>query len=298
MNKLLIAIICFLAACNNAADEKQPPPLAKLIVENNGVNIDFTESGSGDTTLLFIHGWNINKEYWDAQIDFFSNNYRVVAIDLPGFGKSGKNRGKWSVEEFGNDVQSVKKALNLKNVVLIGHSMSGAIIVETAIAHPEQIIAVVGIDNFQFVGYNWTAKDSADFKTIYKELETNYRVSVKEMAEKNLFSPSTDSAIKNRVIKDFVTADSALAVKALRACDTYPLDQRLTSLNKTLYLVNSNFRQTDTTGLIKLKIPFSLHEVGPTGHYPMIENAALFNAQLQEVLKEIRKLPQPPFSAH
>ena len=41
-----------------------------------------------DTTLLFVHGWCINKEYWKEQSAYFCDNYKVVTLDLPGFGQS------------------------------------------------------------------------------------------------------------------------------------------------------------------------------------------------------------------
>ena len=82
-------VLCLaLFACNNASrrntnavnDDK---PITTNIVSNK-VRIDYTDTGTGDTTLLFVHGWCINKTYWEKQVAYFGKRYRVVTIDLPG----------------------------------------------------------------------------------------------------------------------------------------------------------------------------------------------------------------------
>ncbi len=103
-----------------------------VAISNNGVNIAYTDTGRSDTTILFIHGWAINKGYWADQVSYFGKKYRVVTMDLPGFGQSGKNRDKWDTKTYGSDVNAVISTLGLNNVILIGHSMSGDIALQAA----------------------------------------------------------------------------------------------------------------------------------------------------------------------
>src|SRR5436190_4673995 len=130
-HQLLIAAFLFCCcAC------KQPKPnntgTADPVIKNGNVKIAYTDTHTGDTTLLFVHGWCINKSYWLSQVSYFKNRYRVVTMDLPGFGESGKNRNTWNTATFGQDVTAVIKQLGLKNVILVGHSMAGDIIVQAA----------------------------------------------------------------------------------------------------------------------------------------------------------------------
>ena len=71
--------------------------MEKIKIENQGVNIVYDDAKIGETVLLFIHGFGIDKSYWTNQTAFFSKKYRVVVLDLPGFGQSGKNRNSWKV---------------------------------------------------------------------------------------------------------------------------------------------------------------------------------------------------------
>src|SRR3954465_4918180 len=99
-----------------AATEKQVS-----FVKNGNVNIAYTKKGNNDTALVFVHGWCINQEYWQEQVDHFSKEYTVVAIDLGGHGESGHNRNSWTINNFASDVVTVIDSLHLNKVILIGH---------------------------------------------------------------------------------------------------------------------------------------------------------------------------------
>ena len=59
----------------------------KEIKRDNAI-INYEVTGKGDTTLLFVHGSFNDRTYWKNQVDYFSPNYTVVTLDLPGHGKS------------------------------------------------------------------------------------------------------------------------------------------------------------------------------------------------------------------
>lgn len=276
-------------ACGNTNGSPKATAAAPVEVENEGVNISYDDSKKGDTTLLLVHGWNIDKTYWTNQTAYFAKKYRVVAIDLPGFGKSGKNRNNWNVEEYGKDITALITRLNLNNVILVGHSMSGAIVVETALKNPARVIGVVGVDNFTNFGAVVSPELKKDIAEAYKALRSNYKNAVLQYATQSLFSPATDSAVKAKVINDFLNADSVMTTNILEQNDHYPTDEKLKALGKTIYLINSNHHATDTSGFKKYGVPYVLLSVGPTGHYPMLEAPNEFNKQLEQVIFDIRK---------
>src|SRR5436190_14238710 len=95
--------------------------------KRDGSIINYQVSGKGDKTLLFVHGSYIDKTYWNEQVKYFSQGNRVVTLDLPGHGRSGRERKNWSIQSFAEDIVTLTKELNLENVILIGHSLAADI---------------------------------------------------------------------------------------------------------------------------------------------------------------------------
>jgi pimeloyl-ACP methyl ester carboxylesterase len=266
----------------------QKDTAANFKIENKGVNIVYDDSKKGDTTLVFIHGWGINKSYWKNQDTAFAKQYRVVAMDLPGFGESGKNRKTWTVEDFARDVSAVLNGLDLKNVILIGHSMSGAIALETALNNPARVIGLIGIDNFNSYGWVETPASKKETEEFFKKARANYKKVVSPFINQTLFSPSTNKKVRKRVLHDILSADSTISLNSLEQNMYYPIDTKLKNWDKTLYLVNSSFNSTDTLSFRKNGIRIQLFNVGKTGHYPMIEKPEKFNALLAEAIDDIK----------
>jgi pimeloyl-ACP methyl ester carboxylesterase len=281
-------LLLLIASCGNLSGMKETTDIkgekSPVRVERDGLNIEYHEAGQGDTSLLFVHGWGINKEYWNNQVSYFSDRYRVVVPDLPGFGKSGKLRSEWTVEQYGDDITALIQSLGLHNVLLVGHSMSGAIVLDAAIKNPNQVIGIVGVDNFKNLGAVPTEAEKAQSREYFSSMRSNYTSFVKEMAGNYLFSVNTDSMVKLRVITDISGSDSVIAVISLERNEEYPLARKLKEYGKPLYLINSDYFPTDTLALKKLKLPYKLYSVGTTGHYPMIEAAERFNHALDSVL--------------
>jgi pimeloyl-ACP methyl ester carboxylesterase len=211
-----------------------------------------------------------------------------VTIDLPGFGASGKNRSNWTVEAYGKDLSAVIELLDLKNVVLVGHSMSGQIIVETALHNKGRVIGLVGVDNFKHAGDEQTPPADAITADFYNAARKNFKQVALPYASQFLFSPSSDSLIKQRVLNDIAGADPVIAINCLEQGDNYPGITNLASLKKKIYLINSDFTPTDTAGLRKKGIAYTLLPIHATGHYPMTEKPAEFNALLTQAMEKIK----------
>lgn len=284
---LLFTMLAFMQfSCNQKKGQpKEATTGQNTQIANEGVSISYDDSQKGDTTLLFVHGWCINKSYWKDQADFFRSKYRVVAVDLPGFGASGKNRESWTVEAYGKDLSAVMKQLDLKNVILIGHSMSGNIIVETAMYNKDRVIGLVGVDNFKNAGWDPTQPDTAA-ANFYKAARQNYK-EVALSSSQYLFSSSTDTLVKTRVMNDIANADPVISIDCLERGDRYPGTVKLASLKRPIYLINSDYTPTDTAALTKMGINYILLPIHGTGHYPMNEKPAAFNALMQQAIEKI-----------
>ena len=84
----------------------------------------------GKKTVLLIHGWPFSKEIFEYQKTFLvAKNYRVITYDIRGFGNSQVTAKNYDYNTFAIDLYYVIKALDLKDITLVGFSMGGAIAV-------------------------------------------------------------------------------------------------------------------------------------------------------------------------
>ena len=281
-----------IVSCNNTSQSSATNTGAKIAVHNDGVNIAYTDTGRNDTTLLFVHGWCINKSYWASQAAYFGKRYRVVAIDLPGFGQSGKNRNQWNTLAFSRDVDSVIRQLKLKKVILVGHSMSGDVVLQTAVDNAKQVIGLVVVDIFKNVGKDEVQTEQAkkEYAAAIDSLKHHFKKIAFDYFNQALFYSTTTAAVKKRVLNDVAHVDTVIAAACMEPNDDFNEVTKLKAAKTKLYLINSDVEPTDTTHLAANKIPYKLLYIHATGHFPMIEKPQQFNMLLDNVIADIKTL--------
>jgi pimeloyl-ACP methyl ester carboxylesterase len=90
--------------------------------------------------VVLIHGAGGNHLHWPPQVRRLPGR-RMLAVDLPGHGKS-DGPGRQSMEEYACDIEAFIRAIGLNTIVLVGHSMGGAIAIEFASRHPRQVLGL------------------------------------------------------------------------------------------------------------------------------------------------------------
>lgn len=283
---LLTAIAAMTISCGNA-QKKITMAENSIKIRNNQVEINYYLHGEGDTTLLFLHGWCIDKAYWNNQINHFSKKYTTLALDLPGFGKSTANRKNWTIEEYAEDVNSFIDALRLRNVVLIGHSMSGEIMIQTAMLNNPNIIGLIGVDNFKALDVAFTPEQMKQMTDFLALLQNDFKNSAPVYADLMLFHPMTPIAIKDRVKNDFANSDAQTGYESLMNYIQFSTTeaQILEKLNFTLNLINCDYYPTNEDGLKNhCRKGYNIEMIADSGHYPMIEKPDEFNRVLEKVL--------------
>ena len=141
---LLAAVGCTPFAPISFKKLSYPMPVSHLRVD--GIEVAFSDVGVGEPTLLLIHGLGSYMPVWSRNLDALSREHRVVAIDLPGFGKSDKRNFNYSMAFYARVVDRVIDALKLQHVVLVGHSMGGQIALTHALRHPGKAEGLVLVD--------------------------------------------------------------------------------------------------------------------------------------------------------
>jgi sigma-B regulation protein RsbQ len=259
-------------------------------IKRDDAVIDYHVTGKGDTTLLFVHGAFIDQSYWKEQVDYFSKRYIVVTIDLPGHGNSSKTRKDWTLENFADDVKEVIYTLNLKNVILVGHSMAGDINLIVASHLSSPVIGFIGIDNFKEAGTPIPAVFKPLVDSIQKAMIADFEHTTESYAQMALLSPQTNSSVATKVTTDFRNAYKPMAIEIMnRLTEAYQLEQHLMpKLGYKIYLINVNNSPTDEKALKKYAgSGYEIYTIKGTSHYPMIESPQQFNELLQKVIRKI-----------
>src|SRR5262245_49959370 len=98
-----LALACVLLSFSIAAAEGSVAKKGTFRAAD-GMSIVYEVRGQGDTTLVFLHGWCGDRQWWKHQVDVFDTDYTVVTLDQAGHGESGKDRKEWTVQSLAEDV--------------------------------------------------------------------------------------------------------------------------------------------------------------------------------------------------
>lgn len=104
-----------------------------------GGAIELESAGAG-TPLVLLHGWALDRRVWSPQIAPLSRQFRVIALDRRGFGRSSAPPGLGAEVD---DLLVVKKKLGLERMILVGMSQAGRVALQFALAHPDSVGGLV-----------------------------------------------------------------------------------------------------------------------------------------------------------
>jgi len=266
--------------------EPDGKPVKKAFRADDGLEIVGELRGRGDAALVFLHGWCGDREYWQHQVEAFAADYRVVALDQAGHGESGKGRKAWTADGLAGDVEAVVKALGLKRVILVGHSMGGSVALLAAKRMPGTVIAVIGVDTLQNAEFKLPEEVR---KSILDGVEKDFKGTVR-VTIAGLLPEKADAELKTWLQTKAEGQDPKMALALMR--DLFGLDTRklLKEAKVPVRCINSagGYKSFTPTAVETNKkyADFGAVTIEGVGHYPMLEKPDEFNRRLRDVLKE------------
>ena len=123
------ATLCFFSADGMSQIISGPgaTPTNDQFFDSAGVRIRYVSAGQGEPIIL-IHGWAADAEMWDSLMQDLSRDYRVIAFDCRGHGRSDKPTDpKQYGMEMVNDVVRLMDHLGFSKAHIVGYSMGGSI---------------------------------------------------------------------------------------------------------------------------------------------------------------------------
>ena len=145
------------------------------------IQLNYIEQGQGQP-LILLHGNGEDNSYFVHQIDYFSKDYRVIAIDTRGHGKSPRGEKPFTIKQFAEDLHDFMDEKGIPKANILGFSDGGNIALTFALKHPERIEKLV---------LNGANLFPSGVKPLYQwPIEVGYRIA-------KLFSKKSEKAKQN-----------------------------------------------------------------------------------------------------
>jgi pimeloyl-ACP methyl ester carboxylesterase len=264
--------------------------------------VNYVDMGEGPP-LVFIHGLSGCWQNWLENIPFFARSHRVIAMDLPGFGCSPMPPQQITINGYAKVVDELLDSLGIERAVVVGNSMGGFIGAEmgielatrveklvlvaaagltTADMHNDTALAVLRRIEFILAGGAVWAATKSDTLTSRRRLRKLLMLAVAAHPDR-LPAPLTAEQVRGSGKPGFLDA--------LEALGTYPLRDRLERIEMPVLVLwgekdrlvplRDADRFVDAIGANARKLVYA-----DTGHVPMLERPARFNADIAAFIAE------------
>jgi pimeloyl-ACP methyl ester carboxylesterase len=298
-NLLTLCVALALFACGKQPESSAPvaaaPASAKatpaegaarIAIAPDGVHVQYRVYGHGEPTLVFIHGWSCDSNYWREQVAAFRQKYTLVTVDLAGHGGTDGNRTDWSIAHFGDDVATAMSAVPSQQIILIGHAMGGPVAIEAAHKLGNRVKGIIGVDTFSTIGA--PAPSQAQVDAIIKPFEADFIGHTRQLVTEKLFAPAGNHELANKIAYDMALSPPRVAIPSLRALLEYDLDRGLSGLAIPVVAIDSDLAEPVNETRIRKVLPgFHAVTLKGTGHFLMMEDPKDFNPALETEIQGI-----------
>jgi pimeloyl-ACP methyl ester carboxylesterase len=242
--------------------------------------------GDSGTAVVLVHGWACRRSDWDGVIPVLAGEYRVVALDLPWHGASTSTREAWAVQELGAVVADVVDAEQLDDVVLVGHSMGGAVALEAAAMLGSRVRQVIGLDCFTQL-FVYPRQDQQAVQTALGPFRSDFAQAVRGLVE-SVFAPDSEPELMDTIIAEMSSVPSQPAIAALEALCRWDQDAVLTNVSVPVSVLAA--RVSDEARQ-RYGRRIDIEQVSLGGHFFLREQPA---AMASAISAQIMKLSPPP----
>jgi pimeloyl-ACP methyl ester carboxylesterase len=254
----------------------------------NGVDIWYEVAGDGPPMVL-VHANPFDNTLWMYQIPHFSTWFRVISIDIRGYGRSVKATTPFTLKDMCDDVIGVMEDAGVERAILGGCSVGSSISILLALDHPDRFDAVI------LVGGNSGASDrhQARIDGYTRDLQ-DYHIKHMQLLVQPSFS---DSRLGAHLLNMHVEREPRLRGEAIaqvfRAGNSTDTTERLPTMKPPILIINGEFDHSLPAGKrTATLVPGAVHRTLPgTGHACCLEDPAGFDALVLDFLKERGLLP-------
>jgi len=261
---------------------KREVPAPGIFYSHDRIPLACDCRGAGSPLLLFVHGWTCRRSYWRPQLDHFRSRYAVAAPDLPGHGDSPSgSRTRWGVVPFARDIAACVNALAAREVVLIGHSMGGAVALEAARQLGATVAGVVLVDTF-VIDYGGLPAETIE--AIAAPFRADFAAAMAALVEQTA-TAATPARLREQLIREMSGADPGWALPVWDDLLSWNPQPAFNELRVPIHAINGALIPASAR---ERCAPFVTETLVPgAGHFLQMEDPAHFNRVLEEVLVQL-----------
>ncbi len=242
--------------------------------------------------LVFLHGWGVDMRLWRQQTEYFSSQYPVMTIDLPGHGQTA-----WqdlSFEEMTRDLNGILETLGFQGITVVGSSLGGLIALKLWELFPARIRRMVWVgclpkfsqsDDYPFgLRTEWIAK-------LNRQIETDYPA-ILHIFFRSLFTRKERETPRFQWLKQFRRSEGLPLKEALQAFLTILEKEDLREVFSKIRIPFGMMNGTDdyicskeAANFLQRQLPRARVDFFENcGHFPFLTKPQEFNEALEEFL--------------
>lgn len=284
LRSFLVALLLLPGAASFAGPLEDAPSRFALL---DGAKVHYKSVGRGDSVVVLVHGWTCDLTFWSAQAGPLAARGRVLALDLPGHGRSDAPEVEYTMDLFARAVEAVLADAKVKRAVLVGHSMGTPVVRQLYRRSPKKVTALVAVDGPLRPYFTVPAQRDAFLATLDGEKALESR---KGMVE-SMWSATTPPEVKEKVRTVMLAASPRVASSAMRGM----MDDAVWTADPIpvpLLLLLAPSPQWDAgyeAYVRRLAPKAELVRIPGTGHFLMLEKPAEFDEALLAFLGKLPK---------
>ena len=278
-----LLLLCSLAACSPGAPVTTTTTTSGEARSADGVAIRYEVRGTGEPAIVLVHGWTNSRGIWGEHPKTLSSTHRVVTLELAGHGESGADRVNWTMDAFGEDVVAVVDELGLDNVVLVGFSMGGGVVLEAAERLGDRVLGIVFVDTFKDPDHRLS---DAEVEQMLAAVRSNWgdTTFVRAFA----FTPDAPDSLIDYAASLMPNQPHEHWFTIFHSVREWMLSESVAALQRTevpIAAINTTLRPTNVEAMQRYAPSFTVDTISGVGHAGiLLQRVDEFDARLRAII--------------
>jgi pimeloyl-ACP methyl ester carboxylesterase len=246
----------------------------------DGIRVYYESLGNGKRAVVFIHGWTCDHTFWRLNAPAIARKHRVLLVDLPGHGESGKPEIDYTMSLFARAVERVMRQAGVEQAVLVGHSMGVPVVRQFLREFPAKAVGTVMVD-----GAIW--RPPIDLTKVIDEIRTG-GVEARSKRIDGMFVDRTAPALRKEIREKMLGTPQHVAASAgVGIAD--PATHKLDPIHVPTLFIVARSQSTSADQEQFLRSVISQLDYEPwdgAGHFLMMEQPERFNRSVLEFIEK------------